>query len=71
MPAAGYGEPGTFTNNEGRVQKVRKFREPVFEARDNLAIFDFIAALRGRKLQHSTQSEIFHEIARMVPAYQG
>ncbi|MGO7522394.1 molybdopterin-dependent oxidoreductase, partial [Rhizobium brockwellii] len=34
LPAAGYGEEsGTFTNNEGRIQNVRKFREPVFEAR--------------------------------------
>ena len=44
LPASGYGEePGTFTNNEGRVQAVRKFREPAFEARGNLAIFDFVA----------------------------
>lgn len=29
LPAASYGEePGTFTNNEGRIQAVRKFREP-------------------------------------------
>ena len=47
LPAAGYGEEsGTFTNNEGRIQKVCKFREPAFEARGNLAIFDFVAALR-------------------------
>ncbi len=49
LPAASYGEEsGTFTNNEGRIQKVRKFREPVFEARGNLAIFDFVAALRSQ-----------------------
>ncbi|NNU40968.1 NADH-quinone oxidoreductase subunit NuoG [Rhizobium sophorae] len=72
LPAAGYGEEsGTFTNNEGRIQNVRKFREPVFEARGNLAIFDFIAALRNQVLQPSTQGEIFDEIARLVPAYQG
>ncbi len=72
LPAAGYGEEtGTFTNNEGRVQKVCKFREPVFEARGNLAIFDFVAALRNHALQPSAQSEIFGEIARLVPAYQG
>ncbi|MBB2750248.1 UNVERIFIED_ORG: NADH-quinone oxidoreductase subunit G [Rhizobium aethiopicum] len=72
LPAAGYGEePGTFTNNEGRIQKVRKFRELVFEARGNLAIFDFIAALRNQVLQPSTQGEIFDEIARLVPLYQG
>ncbi|MDK4728279.1 NADH-quinone oxidoreductase subunit NuoG [Rhizobium phaseoli] len=72
LPAAGYGEEtGTFTNNEGRVQKVRKFREPAFEARSNLAIFDFVAALRNQALRPSTQGEIFDEIARLVPAYQG
>ncbi|MGN7806344.1 NADH-quinone oxidoreductase subunit NuoG [Ensifer sp. 22521] len=71
LPAAGYGEePGSFTNNEGRIQQVRKFREPVFEARGNLAIFDFVAALRGQTLQHSTHVEIFDEIARLLPTYQ-
>ncbi|NKL62612.1 NADH-quinone oxidoreductase subunit NuoG [Rhizobium leguminosarum] len=72
LPAAGYGEEsGTYTNNEGRIQKVRKFRELVFEARGNLAIFDFIAALRNQVLQPSTQGEVFDEIARLVPGYQG
>ncbi|MBX4998728.1 NADH-quinone oxidoreductase subunit NuoG [Rhizobium lentis] len=72
LPAAGYGEEtGTFTNNEGRTQTVCKFREPAFEARSNLAIFDFVAALRNQALRPSTQGEIFDEIARLVPAYQG
>jgi NADH-quinone oxidoreductase subunit G len=70
LPAAGYGEePGSFTNNEGRIQQVAKFREPAFEARDNLAIFDFVAAQRGRTLQPSTQVAVFDEIARLIPAY--
>lgn len=72
LPAAGYGEEsGTFTNNEGRTQKISKFREAAFEARDNLAIFDFIAALRNQELRPPTQGEIFDEIARLVPAYHG
>ncbi|TKD44864.1 MAG: NADH-quinone oxidoreductase subunit NuoG [Mesorhizobium sp.] len=72
LPAAGYGEEsGTFTNNEGRIQAVRKFREPAFEARGNLAILDFVAALRNQAMQPSMQGEIFREIARLVPAYQG
>jgi NADH-quinone oxidoreductase subunit G len=72
LPAAGYGEEaGTFTNNEGRTQKVCKFREAAFEARGNLAIFDFIAALRTQEWRSSTQGDIFDEIARLVPAYQG
>ena len=72
LPAADYGEEsGTFTNNEGRAQKVRKFREPPFDARNNLAIFDFIAKLRDRVLRPSRQDAIFDEIARLVPAYDG
>lgn len=72
LPAAGYGEePGTFTNNEGRTQRVRKFREPVFEARGNLAILDFVAGLLNKVLRPSTQGEVFDEIARLVPAYRG
>ena len=72
LPAADYGEePGTFTNNEGRAQKVRKFREPPFEARNNLAIFDFVATLCNHTLRPSVQDEIFDEIAHLVPAYHG
>jgi NADH-quinone oxidoreductase subunit G len=72
LPAAGYGEEtGTFTNNEGRIQKVCKFREPAFEARGNLAIFDFVAALGGQPMKPSTHDQVFDEIARLVPAYQG
>ncbi|WP_189051568.1 NADH-quinone oxidoreductase subunit NuoG [Aliidongia dinghuensis] len=72
LPAAGYGEEsGTFTNNEGRIQKVCKFREPAFEARGNLAIFDFVAAARNQALRPSSQGEIFSEIARLVPTYEG
>ncbi len=72
LPAASYGEEsGTFTNNEGRTQRVCKFREPVAEARGNLAIFDFVAALRSHALRPSVQTEIFDEIARLVPAYKG
>ena len=70
LPAAGYGEEsGTFTSNEGRLQKVRKFREPAFEARGNLAIFDFIAGLRDQALRPSQSVDIFAEVARLVPAY--
>jgi len=72
LPAAGYGEEnGTFTNNEGRAQRVRKFREPAFEAQGNLALFDFVAAQRSPSWRPSSQAEIFAEIARLVPAYQG
>ena len=54
LPAASFGEEsGTFVNNEGRTQRVNKFREPAFEARPNLEIFSFVAALRGHTLDPS------------------
>ena len=72
LPAASFGEEsGTFVNNEGRTQRVNKFREPVFEARPNLEIFSFVAALRGRTLDPSGAGEVFDEIARLVPPYGG
>ena len=72
LPAASYGEEaGTFTNNEGRTQNVRKFSEPAFEARHHLEIFNFVAALWRQPLQPSAPGEIFNEIARLVPAYTG
>ncbi|GAU86842.1 NADH-ubiquinone oxidoreductase chain G [Bosea sp. BIWAKO-01] len=72
LPSAGYGEEnGSFTNNEGRAQRIRKFREPAFEARGNLALFDFVAAQHGLPWRPSTEGDVFDEIARLVPAYQG
>jgi NADH-quinone oxidoreductase subunit G len=70
LPAAGYGEEsGTFVNNEGRAQRVGRFREPAFESRPNLEIFSFVAALQGRTLGPSAAGEVFDEIARLVPPY--
>jgi NADH-quinone oxidoreductase subunit G len=70
LPAASYGEEsGSFVNNEGRAQRVSKFRAPVFEARPNLELFGFVAGLFGRTLGSSVPGETFDEIARLVPAY--
>jgi NADH-quinone oxidoreductase subunit G len=72
LPAAGYGEEaGTFTNNEGRVQQICRFRQPAFEAREHLAIFDFVASLREQAWRPATQAEIFGEMTRLIPAYHG
>ncbi len=72
LPSAAHGEEsGTFTNNEGRVQMVRKFRTPVFAARSNIEIFEWFAALGDAVLKHSDQVEIFGEIAAVYCAYSG
>jgi NADH-quinone oxidoreductase subunit G len=70
LPAASYGEEsGTFVNNEGRAQRVNRFRAPAFEARPNPEIFSLVAALRGHSLQPSDPGAILEEIARLVPSY--
>jgi NADH-quinone oxidoreductase subunit G len=70
LPAASYGEEsGTFVNNEGRAQRVNRFRAPAFEARPNLEIFGFVAALRGHTLDPDARA-VFHEITRLPP-YRG
>jgi len=71
LPAASYGEEsGTFVNNEGRAQRVSRFRAPAFDARPNLEIFGLVAALRGRTFP-SSPGEVFDEIARLVPSCGG
>ncbi|WP_217351732.1 NADH-quinone oxidoreductase subunit NuoG [Ruegeria sp. HKCCD8929] len=71
LPAAAHGEEtGSFTNNEGRVQSVREFRVPMFDARPNLDIFQWLAALFDKPLAASP-AEIFDEIADTIPAYSG
>ena len=69
LPAASYGEEaGTFVNNEGRTQRVNRFREPAFEARPNLEIFSFVAALRGHTLDPSGPGEVVRRDRAAGPA---
>jgi NADH-quinone oxidoreductase subunit G len=72
LPAANFvEEPGTFTNNEGRVQRGREVRSPAFEARRNVEIFGFIASALGRDLGATAAEQVFAEITRLVPSYRG
>ncbi|MCG7522335.1 NADH-quinone oxidoreductase subunit NuoG [Ruegeria sp. Ofav3-42] len=72
LPSASHGEEsGTFTNNEGRVQVVGKFRTPVFAARSNIEIFEWFAEIQSAPLERGDQARIFSDIARTIPAYSG
>jgi NADH-quinone oxidoreductase subunit G len=72
LPAANFvEEPGTFTNNEGRVQRGREVRPPAFEAMRNVEIFGFIASALGRDLGPTAAEQVFAEITRLVPSYRG
>ena len=71
LPAASFAEvDGTFTNNDGFVQRVRKSIEPVHQARPDW----LITAQIGKELGvdfgfEASASTVFREIAERIPAY--
>ena len=67
-----YEKEGTFTNDTGRVQRVKKAIDPPGTAKPDWEIL----TLLGRKLQpesfsYCDPSEIMQDIARSIPAYEG
>jgi NADH-quinone oxidoreductase subunit G len=73
LPAASFAEvDGTFTNNAGNVQRVRKSIEPVHQSKPDWLITDLIASAMGTDLGYGLSvSTIFKAIADAVPAYEG
>jgi formate dehydrogenase alpha subunit len=72
FPAACYAEKdGTFTNTERRVQRVRKAVNPPGEARPDWKIFCDLSDRMGYKMDYNAPEDIFEEIRRMLPQYQG
>jgi formate dehydrogenase alpha subunit len=68
LPAAGFAEKeGTFTNHEGRVQRVRRAIEPVGESLPDWEIFGQLAAGLGYPLDYASAGEVTDEIRRLLP----
>lgn len=73
FPAASFAEvDGTFTNNAGNVQRVRRSIEPVHQSKPDWMILSLIAREMGVDLEfQSSASVIFRMLADAVPAYEG
>lgn len=73
LPATTFAErDGTYTSFERRVQRVRRAVEPMGEARPAWQVVCEIARKMGaEKFDYAGASEVFDEIARLVPAYGG
>lgn len=73
LPAASFAEvDGTFTNNAGNVQRVRKSIEPVNRSKPDWMITLSIARAMGAQVETEySASAIFRAIAETVPAYEG
>jgi NADH-quinone oxidoreductase subunit G len=71
LPAASFAEiDGTFTNNDGFVQRVRKSIEPVHQSRPDWLIVSELARELGVDFGFErSASAVFREIAERTPAY--
>jgi len=71
LPAASFAEKeGTFTNFEGRVQRVRKAIEPPGDSLPDWEIILQLAAKMGHPMPYSSPQEVRNEIEELVPLYQ-
>ncbi len=73
LPAASFAEvDGTFTNNAGNVQRVRKSIEPIHQSKPDWMITRMIASEMGIDLGfEASASAAFRVVAESVPAYEG
>jgi NADH dehydrogenase/NADH:ubiquinone oxidoreductase subunit G len=73
LPASSFAEvDGTFTNNAGQVQRVRKSIEPVHRAKPDWMIALLIARAMGAEIDSEfSASTVFRSIAESIPAYEG
>src|SRR5262249_36246295 len=73
LPAASFAEvDGTFTNNDGFVQRVRKAIEPVHQSKPDWLIAAQLASAIGSDTSFETSpSAIFREIGERLPVYAG
>ena len=71
LPAASFAEKeGTFTNFEGRVQRVRKAIEPIGGSLPDWEIILQLAARMGYTMPYSSPQQVMDEIEELVPLYQ-
>jgi len=71
LPAASFAEKeGTFTNFEGRVNRVRKAIEPIRESLPDWEIVARLADKMGYRLPFSSLQDVMSEIEELVPSYE-
>ncbi|MEK6545463.1 MAG: molybdopterin-dependent oxidoreductase, partial [Nitrospinota bacterium] len=72
LPSASFSErEGTFTNMEGRVQKINKAIEPIGESKTDWEVIKELANRMGGNFKYSFTEDVFKEIAAAIPLYGG
>ena len=70
LPAASFAEKeGTFTNFEGRIQRVRKAIEPAGDSLPDGEIVMRLAEMMGSPMPYTSPQQVMEEIEEMVPFY--
>lgn len=71
LPAASFAEKeGTFTNFEGRVQRIQKAIEPLGDSLPDWKIIFQLADRMGYPMPYSSPQQVMDEIEELVPLYQ-
>ena len=71
LPTASFAEKeGTFTNFEGRAQRVRKAIEPLGDSLPDWEIILQLASKMGHPMPYSSPKQVRDEIEELVPLYQ-
>jgi NADH-quinone oxidoreductase subunit G len=73
LPAASFAESdGTYTNNDGFVQRIRQSIPPVHQSKQDWVITSGLAKELGVDFNYQMSAgKVFEEIAQNVPAYEG
>ncbi|MFQ5585883.1 MAG: NADH-quinone oxidoreductase subunit NuoG [Thermodesulfobacteriota bacterium] len=72
LPGASFAEKdGTFTNQEGRVQRINKLIDPPGEARPDWQVIADIGRTLDPIFRYRSSHEIFEEIGKVSPMYEG
>jgi NADH-quinone oxidoreductase subunit G len=72
LPASTYAEKeGTFTNFEGRVQRIHAAIDPVGYSRPDLEILALVAEELGAPISEGSSMDVFRDIGRGVAAFSG
>ncbi|MCC6544884.1 MAG: NADH-quinone oxidoreductase subunit NuoG [Nitrospirae bacterium] len=70
LPSASFAEKdGTFTNQEGRVQRLRKLHDPQGDIKADWEIFSAVGEALAPAFGVKSAAEIFNEIKEVVPGY--
>ena len=71
LPAASFAEKeGTFTNFEGRIQRIQKAIEPLGESLPDWEIIIWLAEKMGYPMRYSSPQQVMNEIEDMIPLHE-